>query len=184
MAENAGLARPYAEAVFELARDDECLGGWSDTLHAAAESVRNDDLIRLIQTPGADMSALVALIVGICRDATPDGGPDLTQVSNLLRVLAENGRLPVLPEIADRFDKLKADVENSVDVVLTAAVPVDAKQQQKIAAALKQRLGRDVNLHFQLDENLIGGARIQADDLIIDGSVRTGLEKLSSALAN
>jgi F-type H+-transporting ATPase subunit delta len=103
---------------------------------------------------------------------------------NLLKLLAENGRLSVLPEIAELFDKFKADVENSVDVVLTAATPVDPVQREKIIAALKRRFGREVNLHFQLDENLIGGARLQADDLVIDGSVRTGLEKLSSALTN
>jgi F-type H+-transporting ATPase subunit delta len=89
-----------------------------------------------------------------------------------------------LPEIAKRFDKLKADVENSVDVVLTAAAPVDDVQQAKIVAALKKRFGRDVNLLFKLDENLIGGACLQADDLVIDGSIRTGLEKLSSTLTN
>jgi F-type H+-transporting ATPase subunit delta len=66
--------------------------------------------------------------------------------------------------------------------VLTAASPVDDAQQAKIIEALKKRFGRDVNLHFKLDENLIGGARLQADDLVIDGSIRTGLEKLSSAL--
>jgi F-type H+-transporting ATPase subunit delta len=184
MAENTGIARPYATAAFELARDEDRLTGWSDVLHTAGESVRNADMDRLIKAPGTDMKALVALITGICREAAGQNGPDFDEVSNLLMLLAENDRLLVLPEIADIFDKLKADVENSVDVVLTAAKDVDSTQQQKIAAALKKRLGREVNLQFVLDETLIGGARIQADDLIIDGSVRTGLEKLSSTLVN
>ena len=82
------------------------------------------------------------------------------------------------------FDELKADVENSIDVVLTAAAPVDDVQRAKIKDALKQRFGRDVNLHFKLDESLIGGARLQAGDLVIDGSIRTGLAKLASTLTN
>jgi len=185
MAENRGIARPYADAAFELARDANALSGWSEWLHVAAATVTDSDVNRLIDAPDADPKALVGLSVGICREAgVADSGDQLTRLSNLLSLLAENGRLLVLPEIADLFDKRKADVENSVDVVLTAATPVDSVQREKIITALKQRFGRDVNLHFQLDENLIGGARLQADDLIIDGSVRTGLEKLSSALTN
>jgi F-type H+-transporting ATPase subunit delta len=69
-------------------------------------------------------------------------------------------------------------------VVLTAAAPVDDEKQARISAALKRRFGRDVNLQFALDENLLGGARLQADDLVIDGSVKTGLQKLASSLTN
>ena len=89
-----------------------------------------------------------------------------------------------LADIAVLFDKLKADVENSIDVVLTAAAPVDDAQQAKITEALKKRFAREVNLHFKLDENLIGGARLQAGDLVIDGSIRTGLDQLASSLTN
>ena len=183
MAENQGIARPYAEAAFELARDGGQLAGWSDALHAAAQVVANDDVARLIDAPGADLNAVVELIAGICDQAVPSG-IDSARFRNLLRLLSENGRLQVLSDIAVMFDELKTDVERRVNVVLTAASPVDEAQQQKITTALKQRFGREINLHFQLDESLIGGARLQADDLIIDGSVRTGLEKLSSALVN
>ena len=75
-------------------------------------------------------------------------------------------------------------MENRVEVTLTAARPVDDAQQAKIIAALKQRFNRDVSLTVELDESLIGGARLQADDLVIDGSVSTGLEKLATSLAN
>jgi len=184
MAENRGIARPYADAAFELARDTNTLDLWSAWLHTAAAAVSDAGVAALIDTPHTDQEKLVGLIGGVCRDAGPDSNADLTHLFNLIRLLAENGRLPVLPEIAELFDKLKADVENSVDVVLTAATPVAHAQQEKIITALKRRFGREVNLHFQLDENLIGGARLQSDDLVIDGSVRTGLEKLSSALTN
>jgi F-type H+-transporting ATPase subunit delta len=183
MAENTSIARPYADAVFQLARDAGQLSGWSDVLHAAAATVGDADLARMIDSPIADKRAVVDIIADVTGQAT-GGTVDANEVKNLIKLLAENGRLFVLAGIAAQFDKLKADVENSVDVVLTAAAPVNDAQQAKIVDALKRRFGRDVNLHFKLDENLIGGARLQADDLVIDGTIRTGLEKLSSALTN
>jgi len=183
MAEHTGIARPYAEAVFQLARDAGQLDGWSDALHAAAAAVADADIARLIDSPKTDTDKIAGVVADVARQAT-GGAADTGQLGNLLRLLAENGRLPALADIAAQFDKLKADVENSVDVVLTAATPVDAAQQDKIIAALKKRFGREINLHFKLDEKLIGGARLQADDLVIDGSIRTGLDKLASSLTN
>lgn len=183
MAENSGIARPYAEAVFQLARESGQLVGWSDALHAAATAVADADVARLIDTPKTDTAKIAGLVADVARLAA--GGPvDAGELGNLLRLLAENRRLLVLEDIAVQFDKLKADVENSVDVVLTAAAPVDPAQQAKIVEALKRRFGREINLHFKLDEKLIGGARLQADDLVIDGSIRTGLDKMSSTLTN
>lgn len=184
MAEVSSIARPYAQAAFELAHSSGQLAGWADQLDAAALAVANADVRRVIDSPSTNMNALIDLLSGICRDAAPAAAVDHAQVSNLLKLLAENGRLPQLPAIAAQFKKLKADVENTLDVVLTAATPVDPAQQSRLADALKRRFGRDINLNFKLDENLIGGARLQADDLVIDGSVRTGLEKLASSLSN
>ena len=183
MAENATIARPYADAAFALAQETGQLDGWSASLHVAGQAVGDEALARMIDSPETDDSVVVGVIADVCKQAvtTP---VDADQVLNLLKLLAENGRLPELPVIADLFDKLKADVENRVNVVLTAATPVDDAQQAKLVEALKKRFGRDVNLHFKLDESLIGGARLQADDLVIDGSIRTSLEKLSSAMTN
>ena len=184
MADDSGIARPYADAVFELARDASELGNWSALLHAAAQVVSDNDIRRLIDTPNTDVAALVEMVTGISREGSDEDISDAVQFSNLLRLLAENGRLAALPNIAELFDKLRADIENRVNVILTAAAPVDDEKQASISAALKRRFGREINLHFQLDENLIGGARLQADDLVIDGSVRTGLQKLASTLTN
>lgn len=184
MADDSGIARPYADAVFELARDANQLSHWSGLLHAAAQVVSDGGIRRLIDTPNTDIGKLVELVIDVSREATVDAIADPGQFSNLLRLLAENGRLTLLPKVAELFDKLKADVENTVNVLLTAAEPVDDETQASISAALKRRFGREINLNFQLDENLIGGARLQADDLVIDGSVRTGLQKLASALIN
>ncbi len=183
MAEQTVIARPYAEAVFQLARESGQLGGWSDALHAAAAAIGDAGVARLIDSPKIDTAQVAAVVAGVAHEAA-GGALDASQVRNLLRLLAENGRLMVLAEIAALFDKLKSDVENSVDVVLTAASPVDGAQRARITEALKKRLGRDINLHFKLDKNLIGGARLQADDLVIDGSIRTGLNKMASILTN
>lgn len=180
MADLESVARPYAQAVFELARESRNLADWSRVLTAAGEAVRTEDLAALLDTPGVDIRRLADLVAETAVEAA--AGASRKEVQNLLRLLAENGRLRALPAIAKRFEQLRADAENRLDVLLTAATPVDPAQQARIVEALKKRFGRDINLKFELDENLLGGARLQAEDLVIDGSVRTGLEKLTSAL--
>jgi F-type H+-transporting ATPase subunit delta len=181
MAENAAIARPYAKAVFDLANTSDQLSVWSDALHAAGAVVSDAQVAALISAPGTDSDKLVQLIAEVATVAA--AGVDAAKVTNLVKLLVENGRLLALPDIASSYDSLKADVENRVEVTLVSAIPVDAAQQDKIVAALKTRFGRDVSLTVELDENLIGGARLQADDLVIDGSVSAGLEKLATTLA-
>jgi len=135
MAEHSGIARPYAEAAFELARDAGQLTGWSDTLHVAGHAVSDESLARIIDAPGTDDSVVVGIIADVCKQAVT-AEVDESRVQNLLRLLAENGRLAVLPEIALQFDKLKTEIENSIDVVLTAAAPVDDAKKKKIIEAL------------------------------------------------
>ena len=100
----------------------------------------------------------------------------------MLKLLLEYGRVNALPEIADHFDALKAEVENTVDVTVTSAVPMSAEQQQAVKTALQARLGRNVSLSTEIDESLIGGAVIRAGDVVIDGSVRSRLNGLANAL--
>ncbi|HJP05419.1 MAG: F0F1 ATP synthase subunit delta [Gammaproteobacteria bacterium] len=181
MAENVAIARPYAQAIFELANSAGQLVAWSDVLHAAGAVVSDESVAGLIGAPATDEAKLAEMIGEIAARAADVG--DAGQVTNLVKLLAENGRLTALPEIACAYDSLKAEVENRVEVTLTAANPVDDIQQVKIIEALKKRFGRDVSLTFELDESLIGGARLRANDLVIDGSVSTGLEKLATTLA-
>ena len=182
MAENSAIARPYAEAAFELANEAGQLVPWSDAIRAAAAVVADDQVAALIGAPSTDTGQLVQLIIGVAGQAAP--AAPAAQLTNLIRLLAENGRLTALPEISEAFDALKAETENRVEVTLTAASPVDESQQARIVEALKQRFGRDVSLSVEIDESLIGGARLQADDLVIDGSVSAGLSKLATAVAN
>ena len=97
-------------------------------------------------------------------------------------MLAENQRLGVLPDILARFEVLKSEAERTLDAVLTSASAVSDTQQQRIIDSLSKRFGRKIRLAVQLDPTLIGGARLQVGDRVIDGSVRTGLDKLATAL--
>lgn len=182
MAENAAIARPYAKAVFETARDAGQLDAWSDALQAAALVAQDASVAALITAPGTDATKLVGLFTDVIAQAAPAAALD--KVTNLIRLLEENGRLPALADISAAFDALKAETENRVEVILTAASPVDEAQQARIIESLQQRFNRDVSLTVELDPDLLGGARLQADDLVIDGSVRAGLDKLATTLAN
>jgi len=187
MAENGAIARPYARAVFELANESGQLSAWSGVLKLAASVAGNEAFRGLLNSPTVERTTTVEVLTDICRQSdsqTVSALSDQTDMINLFRLLAENNRLPVLEEISEQYERLKSDVENIVDVVMTSALPVSKEQQAKLRNALKNRLGREVNLRCELDESLIGGARLKADDLVIDGTVLTGLEKMSATLVN
>lgn len=187
MAEHGTVARPYAQAVFELARAGGELAAWSEFLRLAGVMVTEPEVNRLLFMPGADLKRLVTTIADLCREQL--GNPALLRDgerstgANFLKVLVTNQRLSVLPDISLRFDMLKAESENTLDVTLTTAVAVTDEQQGRIVDSLKKRFGRQVRITVQLDPDLIGGARLQVGDRVIDGSVRTGLEKLANALS-
>lgn len=186
MADQGTVARPYAQAVFEIARTDNQLGAWSDFLALAAEIVITQDVARFLATPGSDAFALADGITGICAEklgnpALLAGGPKAVG-AGFLKVLAENQRLGSLPDILARFEVLKAEAERTLDVVLTSASAVSDTQQQRIIDSLNKRFSRQIRLTVQLDPTLIGGARLKVGDRVIDGSVRTGLDKLATVL--
>lgn len=186
MAENGTTARPYAQAVFEIARTDGQLGAWSDFLKMAADIAISPDVVRILDVPGADGLAVATAIADICAQKLPGLAPlkdgPRSVGAGFLKVLAENQRLGVLPEVLARYEALKAEAEKTLEVVLTAASAVSDDQQRRIVDSLNKRFGRQVQLTVQLDPALIGGARLQVGDRVIDGSVRTGLDKLATAL--
>lgn len=185
MADNNTIARPYAQAAFELARDAGALANWSQALTSARELMADGAVAEFLSTPSLSaeqrLEFLSDLLSATAGKASVFGGSDL-QGMNFLRLLLEYGRVSVLPEISDHFETLKANVENSVDVTVTSASEMSAAQQDEIVAALKTRFGREVNLATEIDESLIGGAVIRAGDVVIDGSLRSRLEGLANAL--
>ena len=178
MAENVTIARPYAKAVFALACEKEKLAEWSEVLGVAASVVSDQRVADLLNSPRVTSTELADLIIGLCADKADE------LAGNFIRVLAQYRRLNVLPEIVGLYEILRAEYENSVDVSLISAAPVSQAQQDKIATALRKRLGRDVRLHCEIDESLIGGAVIRARDLVIDGSLSGRLARLATELTH
>lgn len=176
MAEITTIARPYAQAVFDIAREQGKLKDWSDMLQLAAAVVSHPEMAVAIDSPSLDKVQRGQLVIDICGAKLTDAG------RNLLRVLAENGRLALLSEIAALYEVERAAAESRITAEVTSATPLSDSQKQAIATALKKRLGRDVALECKVDETLLGGAIVRAGDMVIDGSVTGKLDKLSAAL--
>ena len=131
---------------------------------------------QLLGSPSHTAAQKADALIGVCGDALP------APVQNFVRVLAENRRLPLLPQVHALFMALKAQQERAVDLRLTSAFDIDEAQGARIADALGRKLQRDVRLSTEVDASLIGGVIIRTDDLVIDGSVRGRLAKLSEAM--
>jgi F-type H+-transporting ATPase subunit delta len=177
MAEKVTIARPYARAAFDYAREHKTFAAWSQLLTTAAAVVADERVKNVLNSPSvaaADLAAMIADIAG-AKDE---------HARNFIGTLAANRRLALLPEIAGMFAALRAEVENVADVQVTSASPLDEAQQQRLIVALKKRLKRDVRLHVDIDSSLMGGAIVRTGDLVIDGSLRARLERLNSAIAS
>jgi F-type H+-transporting ATPase subunit delta len=178
MAEKSTIARPYAEAVFALAKEQAKLKDWTDMLQAAAAVVSNEDMQALISNTSVTKDQVASMVIDIC------GGKFSTEGKNLIKLLAENRRLSMLDEIAAQYEELRAEEEKTIDAEVIAAFEVSAAQQKQIAEKLKARLGREVSLSCRVDPTLLGGAIIKAGDLVIDGSTKGQIQKLSIELAH
>ena len=177
MAETQTLARPYAEAVFELAESQGRLDEWSQALNALSTIVSNPDVAMLLNNPEVADSRLAEVVIEIGSDDLDDSS------ENLVRLLVANGRLGLAPAIATLYEQRKAQAEHRVDVSVTSAVEFSEEQRSALAKSLEKRLDRSVRLTFEQDEDVIGGAVIRAGDLVIDGSLRAQLERMRQSLA-
>jgi F-type H+-transporting ATPase subunit delta len=139
--------------------------------------VASDALMQdMISNPAIESSKIVDVMAGVAGDNLNDTG------KNFLNVLAENGRLNVLPEIAELYEQHRAEAEKTVEAEITSAFPLSDAQKQQLIDALKNRLGREISLVTKTDESIIGGAIVRAGDLVIDGSVSSQLDKLGNSL--
>lgn len=182
MADLSTIARPYARAAFDLATEAGALGAWSDALSAAASVVGDDAASDFLGSPELTDEQRVAFVESIANDVPEAAVLASENGKGLVRLLVENDRLGALPEISAQFDQLKSQAENKVKVTLVSATPVDGAVANKVAVALERRLGRKVELELEVDAALIGGAVIRAEDMVIDGSVRTRLQRLAESL--
>jgi F-type H+-transporting ATPase subunit delta len=170
------IARPYAEAVFGSAVDAGNLGSWSEMLSLLSDMVTDTQLAGIIADRRLDDDQMTELLLDLGGDRLSGEG------KNLVRLLVENDRLAIVPEIAAMFERLRSEHEGAVDVVIESALAIDPTQERALAKALKRKFGRDVRVSSELHPELIGGVRIRAGDLVIDGSVQGQLEKLAHQL--
>ena len=176
MAERITTARPYAKAIFALARQNNSLAATAEGLVLGAQVVADPRVHALLGSPHVTSAQLSELVNGIAGSKLDEHG------RNFVTLLAQNRRLGFLPEIAALFETMKAEVENSVDVDVTSATALTPDQESRYAAALQKKLGRTVRLHTRLDPSLLGGAVLKAGDLVIDGSIKGRLERLATDL--
>ena len=185
MADNNTIARPYAEAIFEVAQADGMLSEMSEALATAKQLMADGQVEELLGNPSLTDAKRLEFLKDLIAAADGKGSVMAggnQKGENFLKLLIEYGRVAVLPEISDHFEALKQDVENSLDVTVTSSTELSDAQQKEITDALKKRFGRDITLTTEVDENLIGGAVIRAGDVVIDGSLRARLEGLANAL--
>lgn len=178
MAEKVTIARPYARAAFDYAREHDALARWSEFLAKASAVVADPHVVPLLGSPHVTPAQLVELISEVCGPAVDE------PAANFLQTLAHNRRLGLLPEVAAIFEALRAEVENVADVQVTSAVPLEDAQRERLTAALRKRLRREVRLHCAVDPSLIGGAVVRSGDFVIDGSLDARLQRLAAAMTH
>lgn len=174
--ETATLARPYARAAFELARDAHAMDDWSAYLTTAAAIASDPRISGLGNDPHVDPRQLVAL-------HQPKSVADDAPFARLLAVMADNRRLSLLPEVANLFDALRREAEHTLKAHLTCAEQPQPAQIEAIRKALEKRHDNHVSLEVSLEPGMLGGAVLDIDGQVVDGSVRARLDQLQTALS-
>ena len=176
MAELVTVARPYAQAVFSLAREKGQLAQWSDTLHFIAGVCGNGQVQLALANPKFTKDDVERLLLSICGEQLEDAA------RNLLMILVRNDRLAVLPHIVELYEQLREQQENIVEAKVDSAFPLSDQQLSVLVASLERRTGRTVKASVKVVGELIGGITVQIGDDVWDGSVRGQLEGLSAAV--
>ncbi|MEP4890691.1 MAG: F0F1 ATP synthase subunit delta [Aliiglaciecola sp.] len=175
MSELTTVARPYAKAAFDYAVEKQAVPHWQEMLEFAGEVADNEEMTNILSSAMA-AEKLAELFNSVCGEQLNEAG------QNLIGVLAENGRLKALPDIALLFNQYKAEFDKEIDVEVTSAVELSDKQLSEISASLETRLARKVKLNCNVDTAIVAGVIIKAGDTVIDGSVRSKLHRLSDVL--
>ena len=174
MAEIATIARPYAEALFKAARADApATAQWLDELAALAS---NEQLLQFADNPKVTASQVFDVMTGVVKQPLPE------TARNFLRTVIDNGRVSVLPEMAQQFRALMNAQLGSFDAVVYSAYDIDAAGLADLAGVLEKRFGRKLNLTVVLQPELIGGVRVVVGDEVLDTSIKARLEQMRVAL--
>ena len=175
MSELTTVARPYAKAAFEYAVEANAVDNWLTMLVFAAEVSKNETMMSLL-SGGASVEQAQEMFLKVCEDQLDSNG------QNFIKVMAENERLLVLPQVVTQFSTLKAEYEKEISVDVTSAVELTAEQQTTLGATLEKRLARKVKLNCVVDAKVISGLMIKAGDMVIDGSIRGKLNRLATTM--
>jgi F-type H+-transporting ATPase subunit delta len=178
MAEPITIARPYAEAVFKLASQENGLALWSDSL-ANIDSVVADARVQtLINDPNVSAQQIEGLVLGVVGDRISG------EARNFVQVLVQNGRLELMPQIRAHFDALKREHEGVLEARIISALPIGDDQVRQLVAQLENKYQRKVTAQVETDASLIGGVKIVVGDKVIDATVRGKLDAMAAALTN
>ncbi len=178
MAELATLARPYARAVFNYAVAADDLQTWSNMLAELAAVSQQPKMQQLCGSPDLTNEQQAQAFSDVCSDDLTDKG------RNFVSLLAINGRLQLLPFVAQLYEGFKAQREKTVNIEITSAFPLEESSEQKLTASLQKKLDRNVSVATTVDKALLGGVIIRTGDMVIDASVRGKLAKLGEAIAS
>lgn len=175
MAESLTIARPYAEAAFQIARDTQALPSWSDALARLAVVAGTEAARELIGNPRLTVEQVATLCADVAGSVTE-------QQKNFVRLLADNDRIAVLPEVARLFEGLRNEFEGVLEAQVSSAFPLNDEQVADIVGTLEKKYGRSVKVSVNVDADLIGGVSIRIGDEVMDASVRGKLAQLADAL--
>jgi len=177
MAELMKIARPYAEAVFALANEEQALAAWSEQLANLSAIAADSSMQAMLDDPARSQADVLSVFEQVM-------GTNLTaQGKNLLAAMAENKRLPALTEVSGQFETLRAEAEKRVRATVVSAFDVTEEQKNKLSAALNAKFNAEVEIAYEVDASLIGGIKIMVGDWALDGSAQSQLNKLGAAIA-
>ena len=177
MAESVTIARPYAEAVYRTAKESGAQGTWSQRLQRLALIAQDGDMAAVMGNPQLSAEQVANLVISLCDDND-------AVLANLVRTLAENRRLALLPEISRLFDLAKSQEEGIKEAVVHSAFPIDDTQVKALVQELEARFGTKLTARVEIDASLIGGVRVTVGDQMLDASVRGKLDAMAVALNN
>jgi len=176
MAELATVARPYAEAVFRLAKQGNALPAWSDALDLIASVYKDPQMQLAMANPKVMPADIERLMLSICGERIDGVARDLIQL------LVHNRRLSVLSEIRDLFEQLKLEDEGKLDAKISSAFPMEDAQRNQVVNLLSARFKRKINATVIVDPSLIGGIKVELGDKVWDASVRGRLQTMTATL--
>jgi len=185
--ESVTIARPYARAIFRLARDSGTLALWSDRLRRLADIASDAAMAAVLGNPKVSAGQVADLVVSLCRESGDSADSDDSserELAAFVGILAANGRLAVLPKIYQRYEQLRSANAGARDAVVSSAYALDDAQLKDLISQLEPHFGSKLHVRVEVDAALIGGIKVMVGDQVLDASIRGKLEAMAAALKN